>query len=396
MKIKTKKVRKFSNGEFGKFFSLVELGELALGDSEESLVDIEMLRTGSFKHKVYGDLDITLEMLETMVSNFDDGVLGREVSFDWNHKAEDASAWLRGVRVEDGVLIGTTELTEEGRDSIEKKKYGYFSIEYSDDYVDPESGTSHGVTIMGGALTNRPFISKLKRIEFSLDSEDEGIAASLFRLEEDKSMFKTRTPVVKRTPAKKEDEKELTYEEIQIKLAETQEELKQLKESDDGNKEMQEFITQMRDDQKKLQDKITKLEDQNVTLAKSHSESSEKARVIGINRVCDKLLNDSKHHPVVVEVAKEIMLGDVSGEKIVKFAETAGEGAEKKTTTIEISVTDAVLKLLEAIPVSQRANLGEKTNIGDDLSLSEDEETKLQDSAIKRAFSKKGLALVAK
>ena len=127
---KKKKVRKFEAAndlDVSRFFTFVEMDPKEFEDEDEALVvDIEMLRLGSFTHKKYGLIEITEELLESIVKNFDDNVIGREISFDWNHEAKDASGWLKGLRVEDGVLIGTTELTESGIEAIKGKKYGVY------------------------------------------------------------------------------------------------------------------------------------------------------------------------------------------------------------------------------------------------------------------------------
>jgi hypothetical protein len=85
------------------FFGVVKLEDYF---SNNNILDIEMLRVGDFEHKAYGKINITNDMLKNMIDNFYSNVVGREISFDWNHKAEEASAWLKDVRQENGILIG--------------------------------------------------------------------------------------------------------------------------------------------------------------------------------------------------------------------------------------------------------------------------------------------------
>jgi len=392
-----KKRKKLSDVHFdkGKFFSIVSLDSEIVSELAENFVNIEMLRVGDFKHKIYGDLEITEEMLESMVTNFNEEIVGREISFDWNHKAEAASGWLKELKIEEGVLIGTTELTEEGKDSIEKKRYGYFSIEYSDNYEDPESGEEFGPAIMGGALTNRPFISKLKKIEFSLNSDDSDVSVYRLQTKEVNSMKKD----IKRDPAVKDED--VTLEDLQAmneELEKKNDELqKKLDESsDDNNKELQDFILEQKKEMKEMSDKIEKYEEKTKTLHSKQIASDERARVVEIDRICDKLLTDKHHHPAVVSIAKEIMLSDQEEDRIIKFTETIGEGEEEKSVDLELTIREAVLKILEAIPTSQRANYNEETNIGDGVSFTEEEQNKMENEAIGRSFRKKGLRLVEK
>ncbi len=355
-----------------KFFSAIKLDLEEVEDSDNELVDVEMLRVGTFKHKIYGDMDITTEMLETMVKNFHDNVIGREVSFDWNHEAKKASAWLRDVRVEDGVLIGSIELTKSGKESIENKEYAYFSIEFADDYEDPETEKTFGPTIVGGALTNRPFITNLKKITF----ENSDLDLSLFRLE-DENMDKDRDTKnkkdVKRTPVR------LSDEEIAKKLEEQKE----------TNKKLQEFI----ESQQKLLENVTKelktLQEENKNLATKHKESERRARIAEIENKCEKLLTEGHHHPSVVEVVKQLMMADVYNSMTIKFSETIEVDGEQKSRDVELTFSEALEKVLEAIPQSQRANYGEKTVIGSPEEISEEEAAKLEDKAIEKVFSKR-------
>jgi len=388
---KKKKVMKFQEANFDKdrFFAMISLE--GIGEIDSNAIEVEMLRVGNFKHKLYGDLEITEDMLEKMVQNVADNVIGRDVSFDWNHEGKKASAWLKEIKVEDGVLIGTAEFTKAGKESVEDGSFAYFSIEYSDDYEDPENGETYGPTIMGGSLTNRPFISKLKKIEFSLDDKDDDVSIFRLELKEEKSMPKK----VIRKPAAKSPE--MTLEDALAKIKELEAEVagnKILVAGDDpSGKKLEEFITAQKKEMKALQGTVTALQEANKTLEDKTKKTETKNRTLEIERICTKLLTDDKHHPVVVETVKQILSGsNLSG--TIKFEESVGEGDAKKTIEIEANFEEAILRILEAIPASQRTNLGEKTTTDDGLKITEEENTKLEDAAIKKAFVKKGLKIV--
>ena len=372
---------------------MIALNSNAIFESDKSsgLIDVEMLRVGTFEHSTHGTLEITDELLSDMVDNFNKDVLGREVSFDWNHEAKKASGWLREVRVDDGYLIGTMELTKSGKESIEEKEYGYFSIEYSSDYEDAETGSKYGPTIMGGALTNRPFISKLKKIEFSLDNEDIKLYREVKEMPEE----------IKREPAKNkgaEDTKDAKLEkleEIQAKNVELEEKLKKLEElkEETDNKEdvkLEEFIGAQKKLMESMETKITKLEETNKALEEDNLKNKETAKISGIELFCDKLLNDSKHHPAVVETVKEILLENPSDKKIFKLSETVGEGENAKTRNIDVSLMGILANVLAAFPDSQKANYTEETT-SDSVSLSEKDQEDLENKAMERAFAKKNL-----
>jgi len=361
------------------------------GEKDSGLIDVEMLRVGSFEHHS-GELNITDDLLSSMVDNFNSNVLGREVSFDWNHEAKKASAWLREIRVDDGYLIGTMELTKAGKESIESKEYGYFSIEFNQDYEDVETGDTYGPTIMGGALTNRPFISKLRKIEFSLNDEGN---IKLYR-EVDKM-----GDDIERKPAKDDvgdDKKDVKLEELEALEAKNKElsdklialETKSEKEEEGKDVKLEGFI----DAQKKLMDsmegKITKLEERNKSLEEDNIKTKSAAKVSEIKLFCDRLINDDNHHPAVVETVKDLLLENPSGEKIYKLSETIGEGDDAKTREVSISLMGVIGNILAAIPDTQKANLGEKTT-SDSVSLSEKDQNDLESKAMDRAFARKKL-----
>jgi len=366
-----------------KFFSAVFLDSEDVKDADTELVDIEMLRVGKFNHKIYGEIDVTQEMLESLVNNFKENVVGRDISFDWNHEAKQASAWLKDVRVEDGVLIGSVDFTESGKKSVESKEYGYFSIEYSDNYIDAESGDEYGPTILGGALTNRPFITKLQKISF----EDEGSDFSLYRMEEDMKKNKTKKTPVKRSPVVNNDK---TFEEVKLQNEKLLEELKAEKEK---NKTLEDSVKAQTAAFSKVEDRLKKLEENNKSLQTEAEAAKQKAREIAIEKKCEEFLANG-HHPSVVAIAKEIMLSDESGSEIIKFTETVGEGDNAEEKEVKYSISAAIEKLMEAIPAKLKANYDETTTSlsGDNLDASEKEKLeKLEDEAISKAFSKRKL-----
>jgi hypothetical protein len=382
-----------------KFFSLIELDldqlELEEDFDEPVQVEIEMLRVGDFKHKKYGELKITETLLEGMIKNFKDNVIGREVSFDWNHEAKDASAWLKDLKLEDGVLVGTTELTAKGAKSVASKEYGYFSIEYTDDYEDPETEKAFGPTILGGALTNRPFISKLKRIEFSINDDDED--SSIFRTyslkKEDVVMDKVKKePVVDATV-------ELTLEDAKKQLEAQALEIKTLKEAKPPKDievtviKPDERVEVMLSTHKKMEDRLATLEAEKDALAKKLTSSEQVARTEKIERICDKLLAEDHQHPAVVSVAKQIMLSD-TGDQTIKLSETVKDGENEKTIELEVTIRDAVLKILSSIPNSQRADYTEKTSTADEKTLTEAEQEKLEKEAMGKVFGRRKLSAV--
>lgn len=149
--------------------------KLSERDSEGNVV-IEILRTGKFSHPQWGIIDIEGSKLAEIKKNFKNNVLDREVSFDFSHESElPASAWVRNLSSvsrnvkgnKQEILLAHVKFTPKGEAAVKDGDYRYFSSEYTDNFVDKETGKEFGTTLKGGGLTNRPFIPGLKPVELS-------------------------------------------------------------------------------------------------------------------------------------------------------------------------------------------------------------------------------------
>jgi hypothetical protein len=145
----------------------------------EPRVEIEMLREGTFKHPWYGDLVFNRKYFLSLIENFLNDVLDREISFDSIHAPQEgATGWLKELgltrrvfkdKKRRYVLKGNVEPTEWGDQLIKGKRFKYYSIEVNDQFKDKETDQEHGPTIMGGGLTNRPFIPGMRSVKMSED-----------------------------------------------------------------------------------------------------------------------------------------------------------------------------------------------------------------------------------
>lgn len=132
---------------------------------------VTITRMGSFHDPRYGDFEITRPMLESMVRNFEGGVYGQRVALDVAHRPNDGAAgYFRRLFLEGNKLRGEVELTDLGRDAIERRGMIYVSAEFIEDYVDNETRQQHGPTLLGAGLVVRPAIKRLDPIELSEDS----------------------------------------------------------------------------------------------------------------------------------------------------------------------------------------------------------------------------------
>lgn len=141
---------------------------IALDDTAPSRV--HALTVGKFKHPVYGNIDITPERITRFAASVNDKVRGIDPDIDYEHKANGgkAAGWVTSAAVEnDGKdLFLSVEWTDPAKAEIEAKQWRYFSPEFADSWEDAD-GTAHPDVIMGGGLTNRPFLKNLAPLNFN-------------------------------------------------------------------------------------------------------------------------------------------------------------------------------------------------------------------------------------
>jgi phage I-like protein len=144
---------------------------------------IQIMKTGEFDHPMHGKLKIAPADLHQFKENFDKNVRGTDLAVDVSHKPDaGAVAWFKELKVDGEKLMAKVAWTEEGKELVSSGKYRYFSPEFTFQYKDAESGKQFRDVLLGGAITNRPFLKNMDPIEFSEDesygtvwfAEDEG------------------------------------------------------------------------------------------------------------------------------------------------------------------------------------------------------------------------------
>lgn len=111
-------------------------------------------------HATFGEIDITKEHLLSFKDNFEKKVTGVDLAINEDHKKNEAFGWYKDLFLsEDGnELLATVKWNKKGTKSLNEGEYRYFSPEFSLNFTHPHTGVSHGPTLLGGALTNYPFL----------------------------------------------------------------------------------------------------------------------------------------------------------------------------------------------------------------------------------------------
>lgn len=130
---------------------------------------IEIARVAEGTHPSYGELKITEDHLLSFKDNFKSGVTGVDLSVNEDHKKNEAFGWFKDVFLSfDGqTLYGQVAWNTKGTTALSEKEYRYFSPEFRFNYKHPLTGAEHGPTLLGGALTNYPFLKMSAIVELN-------------------------------------------------------------------------------------------------------------------------------------------------------------------------------------------------------------------------------------
>jgi hypothetical protein len=125
---------------------------------------------GTWEHPFWGEIKFDESKLTAFQKNFDNRVTSMDLDIDFEHKlySGEAAGWVKAVefRANEG-LFYLVEWTPAGVEAIENKKFRYFSPEYYDKWQHPQSGAEFSNVLMGGGLTNRPFLKGIAPVNLS-------------------------------------------------------------------------------------------------------------------------------------------------------------------------------------------------------------------------------------
>ena len=170
-----------------------------------------ILPIGKFYDPRYGEVNITKEMVEKMAENFKNGIPHYKPPVNISH--EDIHGKFGDIveveAREDG-LWAKIALTQDGAKLLEAKRFEYLSAEFTEHYVNKETGEDVGPVLLGVALTNRPAHPKMNPIKLSeLYNEivemvkqafQAGMKMKLVAAEDEEAEVKLMVPKVVNTP----------------------------------------------------------------------------------------------------------------------------------------------------------------------------------------------------
>jgi len=169
-------------------FLMASFGEDNIKLSAEIPHVIELAKVVKGFHAVFGEVEITKEILLSFKNNFDNGVVGVDLSIDFDHEVREAAGWLKEVFMsfDEQTLLGVVRWTPKGALALSDKDFRYFSPEYTLNFVHPHTNKEHGPTLVGGGLTNRPFLKMDAMVELKNNDLEGNTNVDTIKLSEHK------------------------------------------------------------------------------------------------------------------------------------------------------------------------------------------------------------------
>lgn len=160
-----------SEASFFNELNLAEGKEYKAGDS----IDVQILRTGKWKHERYGTFEVTTKSLSEMIDNFKAGVRGIKIFADEDHDPahKALSEFKELYKKGKDQLWAKMKLTAKGAQLLNEGAYHYFSSEFARFYKDIESGKTYRNLLLGGGFTNRPVVKGMAPILASETGTDD-------------------------------------------------------------------------------------------------------------------------------------------------------------------------------------------------------------------------------
>ena len=141
-------------------------GKQHLSLLRDNKIKVPFVRTGAWKHDVYGEVKFTEEDVNDLITNFKNNEVGFTPYLTLGHLDEEHDSTdshrkrgdLADIVVEDDIGYGIFEVPDDIYASIERGEYEYSSGEFNRQFTSKETGDKVGTAVLRVALTNSPFI----------------------------------------------------------------------------------------------------------------------------------------------------------------------------------------------------------------------------------------------
>jgi phage I-like protein len=132
---------------------------------------VHALPVGEYEHPLYGKLSFTADRIERFAASVKNKIRGIDPDIDYDHKMDPAkgkvaAGWVKDADTRSDGLWLLVEWTKDAAKAINDRLYRYFSAEFLDTWEDAQ-GKKHEDVLLGGGITNRPFMKDLVPINLS-------------------------------------------------------------------------------------------------------------------------------------------------------------------------------------------------------------------------------------
>jgi phage I-like protein len=142
--------------------------DVSLSEGETQASWVHALSVGPFHHPQFGKVDVNAERVQRFADNIKARARGIDPSINYDHINEgDAAGWVKDAEARPDGLWIFVEWTKHAAQKIKDKTYRYFSSEFTDEWQDPKTQVKFKDVLIGGALTNRPFLKDLVPVNLS-------------------------------------------------------------------------------------------------------------------------------------------------------------------------------------------------------------------------------------
>jgi hypothetical protein len=130
---------------------------------------IQALPLGTYQHPQYGEIKISPERVQAFATNLSTKVIDKQPDIDYDHKkrVDHAAGWVEAAEARPDGLWIQVNWTPKARQMLKDGEYRYFSPEFIDEWKHPKTQAVHKDVLLGGALTNRPFLKDILPINLS-------------------------------------------------------------------------------------------------------------------------------------------------------------------------------------------------------------------------------------
>jgi len=140
--------------------------------AEDNVRWVQAFPYDTWSHPIYGETTVTPDIAQQYVKNFKNNVRGTDIPTGYNHgedkaKGDKASGWIRDMEARDNGLFFKVQFTPTAIQELQNGEWRYFSSEVYDEWTHPHTNEKYQYVVVGGALTNKPWVKGMLPINFS-------------------------------------------------------------------------------------------------------------------------------------------------------------------------------------------------------------------------------------